>query len=115
MCICSTRRLRATGRISRWRWAVTNIKDILAPDEKILHKASQKRVVPGGKELAPGSIYVTDQRVVIQKNELLGLNKDFEDIYYSDIIGVELRSNIFSDELVIRSRSLIAGGKKNGR
>ena len=37
-----------------------NVKDILSEGEQILFKAQQHRVVPGGKEVTPGQIFVTN-------------------------------------------------------
>ena len=38
-----------------------NVKDILSTGEEILFKGQQHRFVPGGKEITPGQIFVTNQ------------------------------------------------------
>src|SRR5215467_829717 len=81
-----------------------NIGDILSSGEEILYKGQQHRIVPGGKEVTPGQIFVTNQRVILETTHALGLKKDFEDLHYSDILGIDLKQNVFSCDLVIKSR-----------
>jgi hypothetical protein len=81
-----------------------NINDMLSPGEKILFGGKQKRYVPGGKDIAPGTIAVTTERVIIQTNKWLGLKNEFEDLHYSDIMGMQFKKNIWSSELIIKSR-----------
>jgi hypothetical protein len=97
-----------------------NIKDILSKDEQVLFKAQQHRLVPGGKETAPGEIFITTQRVIIETSKWLGIKKEYQDLHYSDILGIDLKQNVFSDSLVIRSRfqgeiHLNAIGKKEAQ
>jgi len=81
-----------------------NIQDLLSPGEQVLSNAGQKRAVPGGKSIAPGSIFITTERVIIQTNHWLGMKNEFEDLHYSDIMGMVYKKNIWSSELIIRSR-----------
>jgi hypothetical protein len=81
-----------------------NVNDILSENEEILYQGQQRRVVPGGKEITPGQIFVTSQRVILESTEWLGLKKSYEDLHYSDILGMDLKKNVFSCDLVIRSR-----------
>ena len=34
----------------------------------------------------------------------MGLKKDYEDLHYSDILGIDLKQNLLSSDLIIRSR-----------
>jgi hypothetical protein len=81
-----------------------NVSDILSSGEEVLYQGQQHRIVPGGKEVTPGQIFVTNQRVILETTHALGLKKDFEDLHYSDILGIDLKQNVFSCDLVIRSR-----------
>jgi len=81
-----------------------NINDYLSPGEQIIFGGHQRRFVPGGKDVAPGSIWVTTERVVIQTNKWLGLKNEFEDLHYVDIMGMQFKKNVFSSELIIKSR-----------
>jgi hypothetical protein len=63
---------------------------------------------------------VTTKRVIIEASKMLGLKKEYEDLHYSDILGIDLKQNIFSSNLVIRSRfqgeiHLNAIGKKEAQ
>jgi hypothetical protein len=55
-----------------------------------LSSAQQHRLVPGGKETTPGQIFVTTKRVIIETSSWLGLKKEYQDLHYSDILGVDL-------------------------
>jgi len=81
-----------------------NIQDLLSPNEQVLFGGKQKRAVPGGKDIAPGSIFVTTERVIIQTNHWMGLKNEFEDLHYSDIMSMVYKKNIWSSELIIKSR-----------
>ena len=81
-----------------------NVLDVLSPSEQVLFSARQKRAVPGGKDIAPGEIYVTTERVIIQTQHWCGLKKEFEDLHYSDILGMIYKKNVWSSELIIKSR-----------
>jgi hypothetical protein len=65
-----------------------NVKDILSEGEQILFKAQQHRVVPGGKEVTPGQIFVTNERIILETSSMLGIKKD--------IMSLELKKNVFS-------------------
>jgi hypothetical protein len=71
-----------------------NVKDILSEGEQILFKAQQHRVVPGGKEVTPGQIFITNQRIILETSSMLGIKKDYIDLPYSDIMSLELKKNV---------------------
>ena len=81
-----------------------NVKDILSEGEQILFKAQQHRVVPGGKEVTPGQIFVTNERIILETSSMLGIKKDYIDLPYSDIMSLELKKNVFSSEIILQSR-----------
>jgi PH (Pleckstrin Homology) domain-containing protein len=66
-----------------------------------LYQGQQYRYVPDGKEVTPGKICVTDQRVILETTSMLGIKKDYEDLHYSDIMGIDLKKNVLSGDLVI--------------
>src|SRR5215831_7018957 len=95
-----------------------NIRDILSSEEQILYQGQQHRLVPGGHEINLGKLAVTNQRIILESTSMLGLKKDFEDLHYSDILGIDLKQNVFSSDLAIRSRfqgtvTIKAIGKKD--
>lgn len=79
------------------------VNHILSPNEQVFYSGKQHRYVPRGREITPGQIYVTNQGVIIVSTEWLGLKKNF-DLHYSDILGIDLKKNVFSCDLIIRSR-----------
>jgi Bacterial PH domain len=81
-----------------------NISDNFSTGEEIMYQGKQHRYVPGGREFTPGQIIVTDQRVILETTQMLGLKKDYEDLHYSDIMGIDLKKNALSCDLIIRSR-----------
>jgi Bacterial PH domain len=81
-----------------------NVKDILSQGEELLFKSQQCRWMPGGKEITPSEIFVTNQRIIIETSTMLGLHKDFQDLHYSDVEGIELKKGILSSTLIIKSR-----------
>jgi len=81
-----------------------NIHEILSENEQILYEGQQHRIVPGGKEILPGRIAVTDQRIILQTTSFLGLKKDFEDLHYSDVESIGLHKNVFSSDLILHAR-----------
>jgi hypothetical protein len=83
---------------------IMNVKDILSEGEQILFKAQQHRVVPGGKEVTPGQIFVTNERIILETSSMLGIKKDYIDLPYSDIMSLELKKNVFSSEIILQSR-----------
>lgn len=56
-----------------------NVKDILSPGEEVLYSGQQHRLVPGGKEVTPGQIFVTTQRVILETSSMLGIKKEYQD------------------------------------
>lgn len=43
-----------------------------SPDKQTLFSAGQHRLVPGGKELMPGKIYVSDKRIILGPRNRFG-------------------------------------------
>lgn len=81
-----------------------NIKDILSPGEEVLFKSQQCRWMPGGKEITPSEIFITNQRIIIETSAMLGLRKDYQDLHFSDVEGIELKKGILSSSVIIKSR-----------
>jgi len=73
-----------------------NVKDILSQGEELLFKSQQCRWMPGSKEITPSEIFVTNQRIIVETSTMLGLHKDFQDLHYSDVEGIELKKGILS-------------------
>jgi hypothetical protein len=90
----------------------------LSENERILYVGQQKRLVPSGKEWLPGKICVTDQRVILETTSMLGIKKSYEDLHFSDIESISFKKNVFSCELILKSRfqgtiSIHSIGKKD--
>jgi hypothetical protein len=81
-----------------------NVKDILSPGEELLFKSQQCRWLPGGKEVTPSQIIVTNQRIIIETSSMLGLKKDYQDLHWMDAEGVELQKGLLSSSVIVKSR-----------
>lgn len=81
-----------------------DIINMLTQGEKILYQSTQSRYAPGGSAFTPNTIYLTNQRIIYRDPKLLGLKKDYVDIYYRDINQIRLKKGIFSTEIIIMSR-----------
>jgi hypothetical protein len=42
--------------------------------------------------------------VILETSAWVGLKKDDQDIHYSDIMGIDLKKNVFSSDVIIKSR-----------
>ena len=47
------------------------------PGEELLFKSQQCRWMPGGKEVTPSQIIVSNQRIIIETSTMLGLRKNY--------------------------------------
>jgi hypothetical protein len=81
-----------------------DILNMLLQGEKILYQSTQSRYAPGGSAFTPNTIYLSNQRILYRDPRLLGLKKDYIDIYYRDINQIRLKKGIFSTEIIIMSR-----------
>lgn len=81
-----------------------DIKAMLLRGEQVLFQAKQSRLRPGGSAFTPDTIYVTNQRVIFRNPRLLGLKKDYEEVYYRDINQLRLKKGVFSTEIHLLSR-----------
>lgn len=80
------------------------VQDILFSGEKILVESQQARWKPGGKEIYPGKLAVTDQRLILETSSFMGLKHDYQSFTYADIMEVELKKNVFSSDVIVQSR-----------
>ena len=81
-----------------------NIKDILSDGEELLVKAQQARYRPGGKEIVPSQIFITNLRIIIETSTMLGIKKDYSSISYADVMEAEIKKKVFSSNIIIFSR-----------
>jgi hypothetical protein len=81
-----------------------DIKNMLSMGERVLFVARQSRFKPGGSKFTPNTIYLTNQRILFRNPRLLGLKKDYIDVYYRDINQIQLKKGIFSTEIHVQSR-----------
>jgi len=81
-----------------------DILNMLSQGEKILFQSRQSRFKPGGAKFTPNTIYLSNQRILFRNPKLLGLKKEYIDIYYRDINQVRLKKGVFSTEILLMSR-----------
>lgn len=81
-----------------------DVANMLSRGEQILFESEQSRLKPGGSSFTPNTIYITNQRIIFRNPRLLGLKKDYIDIYYRDVNQIRLKKGIFSTEIRLLSR-----------
>lgn len=82
----------------------SDIANMLSRGEQVLFESEQSRLKPGGSKFTPSTVYITNQRIIFRNPSLLGLKKDYTDIYYRDINQIRLKKGIFSTEIHLLSR-----------
>lgn len=75
----------------------------LRQDEYVLTKCKQSRFLSGGKEINPGEIYVTNNRLIIYDHKLFGRGT-MKDIHYGDVANTEIKKGLLSNEILVRPR-----------
>jgi Bacterial PH domain len=79
------------------------IEEMLCADETVYAKAKQSRLLPGGKEVNPGEIFVTNTRLFMYEHKLFGRG-NIADLHYGDVANVQLKKGIFSNEITVIPR-----------
>ena len=79
------------------------IKEILLPNEKVLHAVQQAR----SKQLiAPDSIFITNKRVILHKPHTFGLRRYIQDFKYVDMANTQINQGFISSTIRINMRFL---------
>ena len=81
-----------------------DIQSMLSKGDQVLLISKQSRFKPGGSKFTPNTIYVTNQRIIFRNPRLLGLKKDYIDVYYRDVNQIKLKKGVFSTEISLLSR-----------
>ena len=79
------------------------IDAMLCADETVYAKAKQIRMLPGGKEVNPGEIFVTNTRLFMYEHNLFGRG-NIADLHFGDVANVQLKKGIFSNEITVIPR-----------
>jgi hypothetical protein len=79
------------------------IEAMLCADETVYAKAKQSRLLPGGKEVNPGEIFVTNTRLFMYEHKLFGRG-NMADLHFGDVANVQLKKGIFSNEITVIPR-----------
>lgn len=80
-----------------------DIGRMLGEGETVHFKARQSRYMPGGKEINPGEIFVTNRRVIFYNHKLFGRG-EISDLSYADIANTEIKKGIFKCDLLLKPR-----------
>jgi len=78
------------------------LKKLLLPNERIITKAKQGRVRPGGSLITPSTIIVTNKRIMIIDPSKLGLQKRIQSYPISAIFGVELINGVTGSTISLK-------------
>ncbi len=76
------------------------ISQRLDPGETIVMSVRQSRVKPGGANINPATIFVTEKRVIIRFPTRMGLGEDIVEHEYGVIRSVQLEKGVMSSSLV---------------
>ena len=79
---------------------VGKISSRLDPGETIVMSVRQSRVKPGGANVNPATIFVTDKRVIIRFPTRMGLGEDIVEHEYGVIRSIQLEKGVMSSSLV---------------
>jgi hypothetical protein len=79
------------------------IEAMLCADETVYAKAKQSRLLPGGKEVNPGEIFVTNTRLFMYDHKFFRRG-NIADLHFGDIANVQLKKGIFSNEITVIPR-----------
>lgn len=71
--------------------------------EVIKAVARQSKTAPGGKLVAPKTIFATDKRVIIRNPSMAGLRSETNSIPYSQVNNVKLEKGVFTSKVKISS------------
>ena len=82
---------------------IERIQNMLDAAEIIKAVAKQSKMAPGGKLIAPKTIFVTDKRVLIKDPNMLGLRSEVDAVPYSQINNVKLEKGVFTSKVLIKS------------
>lgn len=69
-------------------------------NEKVVMSVRQSRVKPGGANVNPNTIFVTDKRVMIRSPTRMGLGEEIVEHEYGIIRSIQLEKGVMSSSLV---------------
>ena len=78
-----------------------DIKKILGPNEKVELYIKEKNYRP---KINIDSVIVTNERIILRHPHALGVKKDYTDLGYSDIEGVELDKKVTRAALKLKTK-----------
>ena len=76
------------------------IHNRLDPGESVVMSIRQSRVKPGGANINPATIFVTEKRVIIRFPTRMGLGEDIVEHEYGVIRSIQLEKGVMSSSLV---------------
>ncbi|MDE1804166.1 MAG: zinc ribbon domain-containing protein [Candidatus Micrarchaeota archaeon] len=91
----------------------SDIRELLAPNERIEAQATQRRWGPGGDLTTPITLIATDQKLIIINRTRLGMRKDYEIVQYANVVGTKMIHGFISSSIIIRIRGYKITTKNN--
>jgi len=82
----------------------SDIQKQLLEREKVLLRARQSKIGPGGSAVTPISIYITNMRVIYRRPTWGGLKSDIIVVNYQDIADIRLKRGIIHSDIFLKSR-----------
>ena len=91
---------------------ISEVKNTIDSDEKVLYVVKQLRNIPGGAILSsPNSIIATDKKLIIRNPTMFGFRENIEEILYEEITSVKLENGLLSSTIVLRVPGLSELGR----
>src|SRR2546428_7051303 len=78
---------------------IKKIASRLDPDEAVEIVARQSRFKPGGSQVTPDTIFVTNKRVIIRNPSMLGARQKVDSIAFNQITSIQLGKGVFSSTI----------------
>lgn len=80
---------------------IQHIESRLDPGEEVIFVAKQSRFKPGGSNISPDTIFVTDKRIIIRNPSVMGLRETVWVITYDKLSSITLDNGMMSSTLKI--------------
>lgn len=76
---------------------------MLGQNERVVARAKQSRFLPGGKEVNPGEVFITNTRLVFYNHKFFGRGT-ITDLHYGDVSNVKVNKGLWSAEIIVVPR-----------
>lgn len=87
------------------------LKEMLIPGEDVFHSVRQARIQ---QPIGPDEIYITSERVIVRRPEILSYKKSIRDYRYEDMSNVTINKSMFNATIEVKMRFMSHNLQLNG-